>query len=204
MLLNQQIQNDLAKFNVALNKMKEDNDYNNNNDGEDYMNYFREHFELDDDEKYEKINVPEFRDDRNGRFIHDFNTNITCIIDQQANRCFIMPLDRENILPPKSLFDLIHKMWSGYYKINTKVIRETMRVVTPPLSDMSNIGQYITRECDDKNVYKLEKYVGGVVKRSADLSKEAKYAHFAGKGIIEVDFVNMDEVNAYEKQLLSQ
>lgn len=157
--MNEQIQNDLAKINAVLNKMNEDNDYNK--DAEDYMNYFREHFELDDDEKYEKINVPEFRDDRNGRFIHDFNTNITCIIDQQANRCFIMPLDRENILPPKSLFDLIHKMWSGYYKINTKVIRETMRVVTPPLSDMSNIGQYITRECDDKNVYKLEKYVGG-------------------------------------------
>ena len=35
--------------------------------------YFQEEFEIDlENEKYEKINVPDFRDGRRGRFIHDF------------------------------------------------------------------------------------------------------------------------------------
>ena len=95
------------------------------------------------------------------RFIHDFNTNITGIIDITGNRCFVMPLNRGNVLPPRSLFDLIHKMWDGYYKVDTQVVRETMRVVTPPLKNLKGIGSYIAKECENRPVYKLEKYVGG-------------------------------------------
>lgn len=122
---------------------------------------FQENFEIDNDQKYEKIDVPDFRDGRSGRFIHDFNTNITGIIDITGHRCFVMPLDRQNVLPPKSLFDLIHKMWEGYYKVDTAVVRKTMRVVIPPVSDTKTIGGYITSECDGLPIYKLEKYVGG-------------------------------------------
>lgn len=163
--------------------------------------FLQEKIEIDEQKEYERINVPDFRDDRNGRFIHDFNTNITCIIDTTADRCFVMPLDRKNILPPKSLFDLIHKMWEGYYKIDTTVVKKTMRVVTPPITDLSNIGPYITRECGGRPVYKLEKFVGGVVKRSAELHPEVKFAQFAGKGIVEFDIVNMEDADAYEKSL---
>lgn len=42
-----------------------------------------------------------------------------------------------------------------------------------------------------------------VVKRSADLHSEAKFAQFAGKGITEFDIVNLDEVYAYEKKMNS-
>lgn len=73
----------------------------------------------------------------------------------------MMPLNRRNVLPPSSLFDLVHKMWDGYYKVNTEVVRETMRVVTPPITDTSDIGQYIVSECQNMPIYKLEKYVGG-------------------------------------------
>jgi len=72
-----------------------------------------------------------------------------------------MPLNRGNVLPPSSLFDLVHKIWDGYYKVDTKVVRETMRVVTPPITDTSEIGEYITSECQDMPIYRLEKYVGG-------------------------------------------
>jgi hypothetical protein len=72
-----------------------------------------------------------------------------------------MPLNRGNVLPPRSLFDLIHKMWDGYYKVDTKIVRETMRVVTPPLKDLEGVGSYIAKECENRPVYKLEKYVGG-------------------------------------------
>lgn len=37
-------------------------------------NYFKERFEMDlENEYYEKIDVPDFRGGRQGRFIHDFN-----------------------------------------------------------------------------------------------------------------------------------
>lgn len=39
--------------------------------------FLPENFEINDDKKYEKIDVPDFRDGRSGRFIHDFNTNMT-------------------------------------------------------------------------------------------------------------------------------
>lgn len=72
-----------------------------------------------------------------------------------------MPLNRENVLPPKSLFDLIHKMWEGYYKVDTDVVRRSMRVVLPPLEDTESIGTYITNECTDLPIYRLEKVEGG-------------------------------------------
>jgi integral membrane protein 2B len=183
----------------ALPGQGDDNDDDNFNNI--IRNYFREGFEIDiEDEKYEKIDVPDFRDGRSGRFIHDFNTNITGIIDITGNRCFVMPLNRGNVLPPRSLFDLIHKMWDGYYKVDTKIVRETMRVVTPPLKDLEGVGSYIAKECENRPVYKLEKYVGGVVKRSADLHVQAKFAQYGGKDITEFDIVNFDDVEDYEKE----
>lgn len=176
--------------------------WNDNDEWKRILNrdFFQENFEIDAANKYEKIDVPDFRNGRNGRFIHDFNTNYTGIIDVTGGRCFVMPLNRDNVLPPSSLFDLVHKMWDGYYKVDTEVVRETMKVVTPPLNDTSEIGQYIASECEKMPIYKLEKYVGGLVKRSAQLSSEAKFGQFAGKGILEVDIVNMDSLLDYEKE----
>lgn len=45
----------------------------------------------------------------------------------------------------------------GYYSVNTNRVRETMRVVKPPLDDLSDLGQYIQQECNDKTTYRLEK-----------------------------------------------
>lgn len=72
-----------------------------------------------------------------------------------------MPLNRKNVLPPSSLLDLVQKMWEGYYKVNTTIVRETMRVVSPPVTDFTEIGSYIANECEGMPIYKLEKYVGG-------------------------------------------
>ncbi|XP_072397333.1 uncharacterized protein [Diabrotica undecimpunctata] len=167
-----------------------------------FKDYFQENFEISNDEKYEKIDVPDFKDGRSGRFIHDFNTNTTGIIDVTGRRCFVMPLNRDNVLPPKSLFDLIHKMWEGYYKVNTDLVRKNMRVIIPPITDTKTIGGYIASECDGLPIYKLEKYVGGVVKRSADKQSET-FAQFAGHGVTQIEITNLDEVIAYEKSLIS-
>lgn len=116
---------------------------------------------LDEDESYSKIEVPQFRDGRSGRFLHDFMNNQSAIIDQDANRCFVMPLDRSTVFPPKSMLDVIQKIWSGFYNIDTNVVRKNMRVVTPPVSDVSTISSRIQKECEDMKIYKLEKYVSG-------------------------------------------
>lgn len=175
-------------------KRHEDNSF----DGD----YFQEEFELDlENDSYEKIDVPDFRDGRRGRFIHDFNSNVTGIIDTDERRCFVMPLDRNTVLLPKSLFDLIHKIWDGYYKVDTEVVRETMRVVTPPISDTKSVGPYIARECRGLPIYKLEKYENRVEKRSADLENGAKFAQFSGKSITEFDIINLGQVIEYEKSL---
>lgn len=156
--------------------------------------YFREDFELDlDDELFSKIEVPDFKNGRMGRFIHEFDSNKTAIVDQTAKRCFVMPLDRELVLPPKSMFDMIQKMSSGYYSVDTKRVRKTMRVVTPALDDLSGLGEYIKQECLDKATYRLEKSTSRI-KRGAGEAKTLPYAEFAGFGTIEYDIVNIDQL----------
>ncbi|KAG5888947.1 hypothetical protein JTB14_012206 [Gonioctena quinquepunctata] len=165
--------------------------------------FFQEDFELDDEQKYEKIDVPTFADGRNGRFIHDFNSNTTGIIDITGKKCFVMPLNTKTVLPPKSLLDLIQKMWEGYYKVDTELVRESMRVQLPPISDSKTVGAYIANECEGMPIYRLERYVGGVVKRSADPHSEAKFAQFAGKGITQFNIMNLKDVEEYERGLTS-
>lgn len=95
----------------------------------------------------------------------------------------------------------MNKMWDGYYKVDTQVVKETMHVVLPPIKDTQSIGNYITKECEDMPIYKLEKSVGRVVKRSAELNAEAKFAQFSGNGITEIDIINFSDVENYEKNL---
>ncbi|XP_020282861.1 integral membrane protein 2B [Pseudomyrmex gracilis] len=158
-------------------------------------NFFKERLEIDlENEHYEKIDVPDFRGGRQGRFIHDFNINKTGIIDIDGQCCFVMPLNRERVLPPRNLYDLLKKMNNGYYEVDTAVVRETMKVVTPPITDMSILGRYIARECHDMPTYMLTKvYCNGsssVVKRSAS---SGVFGQFAGNNILEVDIVNLED-----------
>lgn len=123
--------------------------------------FFNEEFDLDMDQNVAKINVPDFRDGRSGRFLHDFQNNQTAIIDQSAGRCFLMPLDRNTVLPPSSLADLIQKMYAGYYDIDTSAIRKKMRVITPEITDFSTVSNKIQLACDHLKAYRLEEFVGG-------------------------------------------
>lgn len=164
--------------------------------------FFNEEIELGDsiDESYSKITVPDFRDGRRGRFLHDFRNNQSSIIDKDNNRCFVMPLDRETVLPPESLLDLVTKMWNGYYDIDTSVIRKDYRVVTPAITDDSTITSRIAKECFGMNIYMLEKYDSLVYKRAAYLTSDGKFAEYAGKSIVEFNLVNVNELNEYEKK----
>lgn len=72
---------------------------------------------------------------------------------------YIMHLSffRTSVLPPLSLYDMVNKMRSGYYDVNTDIVRESYRVVTPSLSNIKELGYYIGRECANYPSYKLER-----------------------------------------------
>lgn len=117
--------------------------------------------DLSDDQTYTKITVPDFRDGRSGRFLHEFKYNQSLIMDKDNKRCFIMELDRKTILQPQSMYDLMSKMWSGYYNIDTDVVRKNMRIVMPAVTDQSDIAPRIQSECEGMEMYRLEKLVSG-------------------------------------------
>lgn len=125
--------------------------------------FFKEEIEMDlsDDQTYTKITVPDFRDGRSGRFLHEFKYNQSLIMDKDNKRCFIMELDRKTILQPQSMYDLMSKMWSGYYNIDTDVVRKNMRIVMPAVTDQSDIAPRIQSECEGMEMYRLEKLVSG-------------------------------------------
>ncbi|KDR10662.1 integral membrane protein 2B [Zootermopsis nevadensis] len=174
----------------SLTKSSQDEDKSNG--------FFQEEFEIDlENEKYEKINVPDFRDGQRGRFIHDFSSNKTGIIDMDGHRCFVMPLNRQRVLLPRSMFDLIRKLWDGSYEVDTDVVRETMRVVTPPITDFENVGYYISRECSGFPTYMLEKVTTSVFKRSAEEDNKL-FAVYAGDKILQFNIVNVKEAIASE------
>lgn len=164
--------------------------------------FFREDIEIkdDDDDSYADINIPDFRDGRSGRFIHDFKNNQTTIVDENAKRCFVYPLDFTTTLPPKSMLDAIIKMQSGYYFPDTNVLRKKMRVVTPELTKDDDYVSLRTRSvCEGNRIYKLEPFVSGVFKRSVIVNdNHAKFAEFSGNKIVEFDFVNFNELLRYE------
>lgn len=93
--------------------------------------------------------------------MHDFKENQSAIIDTTTNRCFIMPLDRDTTLPPSNFLDLMQKMGSGYYNIDTERVRRNLRVITPRITDLSTISERIANECYDMKVYMMEKFVSG-------------------------------------------
>lgn len=93
------------------------------------------------------------------RFIHDFSVNVTGIVDVPAKRCFVMPLSRRTVAPPKSLNDLLFKMSTGYYSTDMRRAVAGMHVVRPPVDDLSRYGLYISKDCAGYSTYMLSSVV---------------------------------------------
>lgn len=167
--------------------------------------FFTEQVDLDmgahaDDEGVTKIDVPDFKDGRTGRFLHDFSYNQSAIVDKSTSRCFIMPLDRETVVPPTSFIDMMRKMLKGEFNLDMAVIQKNMRVVVPALKDqdLEEVSPNIRTECGrPMRIYKLEKFVHGVFKRSAELASEAKFGAFMGR-MVQYDLHNINDVEKYE------
>ncbi|CAM1154858.1 ITM2B (predicted) [Pycnogonum litorale] len=163
-----------------------------------------EEFHIDlESQVYERIfvpRVPEFIRGRRGQFIHDFMQNKTGIVDIDGRRCFVMPLDRTRILPPRNLFDLLMKLKAGYYKVDTKMVQLTMRVVQPPIVNYKSLGYYIAREYVGFPTYKLEKMTSAyadfnqhVYKRSVkEDTNVSNFVEYAGS-LIQYRILNIED-----------
>jgi len=112
-------------------------------------------YEMDlEEEKFELIQIPEIS---NGLYVHDFTVNRTAIVDE--NRCFVMVMDRNEIAPPRNLFELLSKTTDDGYEMDLDEIQHDMMIVLPTLTlddVFKKYGWFIGKACQDKIVYKLE------------------------------------------------
>lgn len=148
---------------------------------------FEEYIEIDKVEgKYEKIDVPQFEDCEKATVLHDFERNMTAIVDRDHFRCFLMPLNRTIIKPPKDFWDMLSKLSTGYYMPDVEMIRERYAVIHPPVRSLSMYGYYIWRECHRFSTYKM-KHIGphdpiAMVKRDTSAAESYNHLKFAIAG----------------------
>lgn len=145
--------------------------------------------------EFEMLQLPEIS---HGRYLHDFKVNKTAIIDPDGGRCFVLPLNREEISPPRNLMDIISKLKNGAFELDLDEIRLDTKVILPPLSSFEGYGYFIERSCSQFTTYRLEQIEASrnLAKRSADghVSLDG-FVEFAGKSFIKYNIVNLDEIN---------
>lgn len=127
------------------------------------FDFLQENIEVSEIDGYERLQVPKFDECEQTVIWHDFQQNYTAIVDPLHASCYVMVLNRTLIAPPRDVIDLVNKLWKGnYYFPRADVIRQKYSVAMPPMSDLSNLGPYIMRECFWYDTFMLEKIVGRV------------------------------------------
>jgi hypothetical protein len=99
--------------------------------------------------------VPQLGLGRPARFIHDFSLNLTAIFDMASQECYIMPLNRSVIKPPQDLFEFLRGLEDGSYTVDGTAVRQTYYVDPLPVMDLSGLGPFIERECNNHPTYWL-------------------------------------------------
>merc|ERR1739840_67746 len=82
-------------------------------------------------ETFEMFQMPQLS---RGKYLHDFKMNKTLIIDTDNNHCFIMPLDRKEIEPPRDFMEFINRLNNGIYQLDLDEVRHDTRVILPPIA----------------------------------------------------------------------
>lgn len=119
---------------------------------------FQQEVNVDLKKNVEQIEVPQIGFTSTVRIIEDFDHNITAIRDFGVNKCFIMPLDRQHVPNPANLIETFLAMMSGSFLPDNEVLRKTMKVQTPALTeDEVNVyGPVVSGTCSkDIKTYRL-------------------------------------------------
>jgi len=152
-------------------------------------------YELDLElEEFEAFQLPKLSA---SRYLHDFGKNLTGIVDMEHDRCFVMPLERDEVPKPRSFYDLMNLLNSGAFDLDVKRIRHDYRVVTPAIEgDVQELGIWIFKACYEMPIYRLERAEDLiVVKRSAEPQKKNfQFVEYVGDGLLQYNIVNLDEI----------
>ena len=62
-----------------------------------------------------------------GRYLHDFNVNLTVIVDLLGDRCFLMKLDRDIIPKPDNFCDYLNKRSQGLYNLDYEEVKKVFK-----------------------------------------------------------------------------
>jgi len=117
---------------------------------------FVETIEFDDDDfVHERLDVPPILESRRSTVVHDFEKNLTAIVDRDNERCFVMQLNRTAVKPPRSFMDLMIKYRSGYYLPDAEVVRDNYKVQLPAVDNIESFGFYIWFDCHSYETYRL-------------------------------------------------
>jgi hypothetical protein len=110
---------------------------------------FQQEVNVDLKKNVETIEVPQIGFTSTVRIIEDFDHNITCIRDFGVNKCFIMPLDRQHVPNPANLIETFMAMMSGQLLPDNEVLRKTMKVKTPALTEaeVAKYGPVVASTC---------------------------------------------------------
>ncbi|XP_013382195.1 integral membrane protein 2C [Lingula anatina] len=117
--------------------------------------FLKEKVDIDLDKQTEKIQVPQIGGVEDVIVLHDFEVNLTAIVDVNEERCFVLPLDRSVVSPPSDFLDLMLKYMNGAYTPNVRKIRREYQVQYPKLEDLSRLGWYIQNQCFSYDTYRL-------------------------------------------------
>lgn len=152
-------------------------------------------YEIDvETETFEMFQMPQLS---RGKYLHDFKMNKTLIIDTDNNHCFIMPLDRKEIEPPRDFMEFINRLNNGIYQLDLDEVRHDTRVVLPALTkvDREEYGFHIANQCHRRTSYLLEEVEKVLVKRSAPTEgKTFNFIEFGGKHFIKYNIVNFSDL----------
>lgn len=137
-------------------KPKETLDDGDDDDGSVEVGELKQNISLNMTSQTEEIIVPNSLNYKKAIFFHDFIRNWSAIFDFDAQKCFIFPLDRSKISPPKDMFDLIYKAKTLYYLPENILLHKKMVVDRKLVNeDLHDFGNKIDSMCHDTASYLL-------------------------------------------------
>ncbi|CAF0766160.1 unnamed protein product [Adineta steineri] len=155
---------------------------------------FHQEVNVDLKKNTETIEVPQIGFTSTVRIIEDFDHNITAIRDFGVNKCFIMPLDRQHVPNPSNLIETFLAMMSGQFLPDNEVLRKTMKVQTPALteSEVALYGPVVAGTCSkDIKTYRLVAKTADEMKnrrrRRSSPQKVSSFMYSVGKRAIMFD-----------------
>ncbi|XP_051258984.1 integral membrane protein 2B-like [Dicentrarchus labrax] len=137
-------------------------------------------------EQVEFINVPvpKFGDGDPADIVHDFQQKLTAYLDQNLNKCYVIPLNTSIVMPPRDLLELLLNIKAGTYLPQSYLVQEEM-MVTERLEHVDQLGSFIYNLCRGKDTFKLQRRdrILGIQKREA--LNCHKIRHFENTFVVE-------------------